>query len=93
MSCILVYINFIWPIEKSLLRQDFFLCHNMSVMTRGNCMPSSSLKQCVVYQRRHFHNLLCLLDERSSLNNKMSEPKFEVKLRLIIHAVVQTFST
>ena len=54
----------------------------MSVTRRGNCMPSSILKQCVVYQRKHFHNLY-LLDERSSLHNKMPELKFKVNLRFI----------
>jgi len=69
-SRILVYVNFNWPTEV-FVASCYCLCHNMSVTTRGNCMPSSILKQCVVYQRTHFHNLLCLLDERSSLHNKM----------------------
>ena len=91
-SHILLYTNFNWPTENSLLRQDPFLCHNISVTRRGNCMPSSILKQCVVYQRKHIHTLLCLLDERSSLHNKMPEPKFEVNLHFIFHAEVQAFS-
>jgi hypothetical protein len=87
-SRIVVEVNFN---SKYLLLQDFFLCHNTSVPTRGNCMPSSILKQCVVYQRTQFHSLLSLLDERRALHNKMSEPKFKVNLHFISNAVIQTF--
>ena len=61
-------------------------------MKRGNFMPSSILKQCVVYQRKNFRNLSCLLDGRRSLHNKISKTNFEVNLHFIFNAVVKKFS-